>query len=453
MKQDKPRKLALRTLNRLSRNPSAAAQALDGMFERESRLTARDRSFINHLIQGVQRWRLRLDFIIGQAADLPFKRIDPTVLNILRLALYQIFHLDRVPDSAAVNEAVKQAKAGRNPHAAPFVNGVLRNICRQKEKISFPDRHSDPARYLSIFHSFPEWLVQYWLEQWGEPFTEQLLTAENRLPVLTLRTNTLRTGREELMQALKDKGLSCRPTPYGPEGIYLSDFRGRVSDVFGFNEGRFQVQDQGAQIVSHLLSPRPGESILDLCAGLGGKTGHLAQISGDSGRLTALDAHYGRLSRLRENNQRLGIRRVHVVAADAAGDLSRLFRCRFEKILVDAPCSGLGVLSRHPDGKWNKEIGDFARLGRVQKKLLDRASNLLTPGGRMLYVTCTLSKEENEGVVQALLTSNQEIRLMDLRVHGPDWSRDLMDEQGFFRTYPHIHDMDGFFAALFEKRR
>ncbi len=448
---DKPRRLALKILDGLSRNPAAGVLSLDSIFLRESDLTARDRAFIIHLVLGVSRWRLRLDWVIAQTADFPFKKIKPDVLNILRLALFQILFLDRIPDSAAVNEAVKQIKAGKTHHLASFVNGILRNICRQKEKIAFPDREKDPVQYLSVFYSFPRWLVQYWIDQWGPAFTEGLLAAENRPSILTLRTNTLKTGREKLMEIFREEGIACEPTPYSPEGVLLADFRGRVSDLVGFREGWFQVQDQAAQIVSHLLGPRSGERVLDVCAGRGGKTSHLSQLMGGEVPVIALDVNHERLVGLRKNDRRLGIHSTFTVAADAGEDLGCLFKHGFERILVDAPCTGLGTLSRHPDGKWNKGAGDFVRLSRVQRKILNQTSKLLTRGGHMLYVTCTLSKEENEDVVQGFLQDHRDIELTDLRAHGPEWARDLMDEQGCFRTYPHVHQMGGFFAALFMK--
>lgn len=425
---------------------------MDEVFLRESHLTTRDRAFIKHLVQGVFRWRLRLDWIIEQASDLPFKKIKPPVLNILRLALFQVFFLDRVPDSAAVNEAVKQAKGGGARHAAPFINGILRHICRHKEKFSLPDRDKDPALYLSVFYSYPRWLVQYCLEKWGTPFTEALLDAENQLPKLTLRTNTLRISRDALLGELQDAGIMGRPTPYSPEGILLPDFRGTVMDLEAFQKGFFQVQDQAAQITTHLLAPRAGESILDVCAGLGGKTSHLAQLIGDEGHVVALDVSRDRLVKLRANSGRLGLARTEPVAADAMGGLGSLFKATFDRILVDAPCSGLGVLSKHPDGKWNKEAEDLVRLSRVQKKILEQGLSLLTRGGHLLYVTCTLTEEENEGLVRGIVEDNQDIGLLDLREHGPEWAWDLIDGEGFFRTYPHRHQMDGFFAALFVKK-
>ena len=452
MKEDKPRRLALKILNGPSRRPTTGRASLDDVFLREPHLTTRDRAFINHLVQGVFRWRLRLDWIIEQVSDFPFRKIKPPVLNILRLALYQIFFLDRVPDSAAVNEAVQQAKGGGARHAAPFVNGILRNICRQKEKFSFPDHDKDPALYLSVFYSYPRWLVQYWLERWGRPFTEALLDAENQLPQLTLRANTLRISRDALLGALQEEGIMGRPTPYSPEGILLPDFRGTVMDLEAFRKGYFQVQDQAAQITAHLLAPRAGEAILDVCAGLGGKTSHLAQLMGDKGHVVALDVSHDRLVKLRVNSERLGLGHTEPVTADAMGGLGSLFKSAFDRILVDAPCSGLGVLSRHPDGKWNKEAEDLVRLSRVQKKILEQALSLLTRGGHLLYVTCTLTEEENEGVVGGILEDNRDICLLDLREHGPEWARDLIDAQGFFRTYPHMHQMDGFFAALFMKK-
>ena len=452
MKLETPRNLALLALNRLSRKPVFSGNCLDEVFRSHAYLSSRDRAFINHLVQGVLRWRLRLDWIIAQSADSPKKKITPPILNILRLALYQIFFLDRVPESAAVNEAVKQAKSGGTRHLASFVNGILRNICRQKDKITFPDRDRDPQLYLSVFYSYPDWLVENWIEEWGTEFTENLLLAGNRIPSLTLRANLLRLSRSGLMKRLEEQGIIAKPTPYSPEGILIEDFRGGVEDIVSFGEGLFQVQDQAAQITSHLLAPEPGETILDICAGFGGKTTHLAELMGDKGLVLALDISTGRLINLVKNSRRLGVGSISAFAADASGSLSSLVRIKFDKIMVDAPCSGLGVLSRHPDGKWNRNEGDIKRLALLQKAIINEAVSVLKSGGKMLYVTCTISKKENEGVVNSCLAGNQDILLKNIKDHVPGWGKNLIDDQGFFKTFPHIHHMDGFFAALFQKK-
>jgi 16S rRNA (cytosine967-C5)-methyltransferase len=452
MKVETPRDLALRVLNGLSRKPEFSASSLDRLFRSASDLEERDRALISQLVQGVVRWRARLDWTIEQSADFPFKKISLPVLNLLRLALYQILFLDRVPESAAVNEAVKQAKKTQPPYVVSFVNAVLRKACRSKNQISFPDRANSPVEYLSAFYSYPEWLVRKWIREWGIDFAEALLEAQNRVPALTVRTNPFKINRSDLIDRLEaESGLLGKPTPYSPQGIRLSDFRGRVDQDKAFQDGLFQVQDEAAQLTSILLSPVAGESVLDLCAGYGGKTTHLGELMGDRGKVIALDMNRTRLVSLATNAARLGIRSVLLIAADASKDIPSLFRVRFDRIMVDAPCSGLGVISRHPDGKWNKKEEDIPRLAQLQKAILHSACSLLRRGGTLLYVTCTLSREENEEVVEACLAGNKDMARVDLRDRAPLWARDLIDAQGFLRTFPHLHGMDGFFGALMRR--
>ncbi len=439
-------------LNGLSHRPILSGSYLDDVFRRNAYLDERDRAFISHMVQGVLRWRLRLDWIIEQASDFPLEKITLPILNILRLALYQIFFLDRVPQSAAVNEAVNQSKAHGPKHVVSFVNAILRSICSKRDEITFPNRDSDPAHYLSVFHSYPLWLVKMWIKDWGIDFTEDLLSAGNRIPGLTIRTNILRLGRHELIERLEQEGMISRPTPYSPQGILVEGLRGRPHELSSFKEGLFQVQDQAAQITSHLLAPQPGENILDICAGLGGKTTHLAELIGDRGQVTALDINHKRLISLGRNSLRLGIECITYLVADASRSLSSLFHFKFDKIMIDAPCSGFGVISRHPDGKWNRSEEDMDRLALLQKSMLDEAASILRSGGKMLYVTCTISKEENEEVVKGCLERNRDMSLADMKDHVPEWCLDLIDDQGFLRTFPHVHNMDGFFAALFTKR-
>jgi 16S rRNA (cytosine967-C5)-methyltransferase len=397
------------------------------------------------------RWRIRLDWAIRQVSRLPLEKLDPPVLNILRLALYQILFMDRVPESAAVDEAVNTAKSGGR-HIGSFVNGVLRTLCRRKEDLALPDRNADPIQYLSVCHSYPEWLVRKWVADRGAAFTEGLLAAGNLVPRLTLRVNTLKTDRPSLLRRLAEEGVGGMPAPYSPVGVLVEDFRGRVDRLSSYREGLFQVQDEAAQIPSLLLGPGPGEKVLDLCAGLGGKSGHLAEHSGDRARIVSLDIRFRRLLSLLENAHRLGIANVSAVAANAAEGLSRLLRCEFDRILVDAPCSGLGVVARHPDVKWNRTEEDLVRLACLQRAILTGAISLLNRGGRMLYVTCTLSKEENEETVAAFLAGNREAEREDLRLTAPEWAVELIDENGFYRTFPHVHGMDGFFGAMFVKK-
>jgi 16S rRNA (cytosine967-C5)-methyltransferase len=452
MKKKSPRDLALLTLSRETTRSGPWVDSLDDVFLRNPSLNPRDRAFVSHLVNGVWRWRGRLDWMITRVSSRPLEEISPVVLDVLRMALYQVLYMDRVPESAAVNEAVKQVKALGLGHTAPFVNGLLRNLCRRINTIEFPDPGADTVRHLAVTRSYPEWLVARWVDVFGPAEAEALLCAQNRIPGLDIRVNRIKTTPADLMVELSREGVTARPVDEVPGCFCIEGLRGRVDRLDSFKAGLFAVQDRAAQIASHLLAPGPGEKVLDLCSGLGGKAAHLAELAGGGARVTALDIHPGRLLNLRRTMARLGIENVDPVAADGAADPAGLFRCRFDAVLLDAPCSGLGVLSRHPDAKWNRSPADLPRLASLQKALLGCAAEVLKPGGRILFVTCTITREENEGVVEAFLEERGDMRLEDLRDHAPAWALPFIDSQGFYRTLPHVHNMDGFFGALLMKR-
>ncbi|RPI77477.1 MAG: 16S rRNA (cytosine(967)-C(5))-methyltransferase RsmB [Desulfobacteraceae bacterium] len=447
MKKSHPRDLALGVLNQLTKQGFFLNDQLDRLFETHTYLDDRDKALINQLVQGVLRWRLRLDWIIGQAADSSLKKIHPLALNILRLACLQIFFLDKIPESAAVNEAVLQIKRKKLFHLAAFVNGLLRNLCRSKDRIAFPDKTRDKVRFLSVFYSYPEWLVQKWLAEFGMENCESLLAAGNQIPKTILRVHSLQISRDTFIQHLADQGTLAKPTQYSPMGVELVDFRGRVTELPGFKTGWFQVQDQAAQIAAYLLDPQPHEKVLDLCAGLGGKTSHLAQLMNEQGLIIALEPAWNRLKLQIQNNKRLHIRSVHPVQGDAI-QAPFLFSKPFDKILIDAPCSGLGVIHRHPDAKWNRSAADLRLLPDFQNTFLHAAGALLRPGGKILYVTCTLNPEENERVIEHFLKTHKDFQLAPLKQTAPDWAKPLINENDFLQTFPSIHGMDGFFAAL-----
>ncbi len=245
--------------------------------------------------------------------------------------------------------------------------------------------------------------------------------------------------------------MAAGPTNHSPDGLRLEGLKGGVVLLEAFKKGLFQVQGEAPQICSHLLNPASGDSVLDLCAGLGGKSTHLAELMGGKGRVVSLDISHDRLVMLLDSVRRLEINGIHPVVANANSSLGSLMKGRFDKILVDAPCSGLGIISKHPDGKWSRDEDDIKRLSILQERILNRAVPLIKSRGTMLYVTCTVSREENERVVSKLLTKNPGIILENLKDHAPDWAMEFIDNQGFFKTLPHVHGMDGFFAALFRK--
>jgi 16S rRNA (cytosine967-C5)-methyltransferase len=447
-----PRELACAALGGQDQPPGFSERYLEAHFRQDTTLTERDRAFAVHLVQGVIRWRLRLDWIIKQAARFPFKKIERPVLDILRVALYQIFFLDRVPDSAAVNEAVKQAGSLGREHVTRFVNGLLREVCRRKDSLSFPDRAADRTAYLSTFHSYPSWLVEKWIRELGVAEAEGLMAAGNRLPKLVIRMNPLKTDLKELAMRLEEEGVECGEPLTVPGAVLIAKAGGSIARLSAFKMGLFQVQSEAAQICSYLLSPGSGEDVLDLCSGRGGKATHLAEISGCKSRIIALDIDHGRLVSLSENARRLGIRSIHSVRADGAVGLPFSQGRLFHRIMVDAPCSSLGTISRHPDVKWARGENDIQRLAGMQEKILSAALPFLEKKGRLLYVTCTISREENEMVVERFLEKNIGVKQVDLRKEIPEWGRSLINDDGFFKTSPHRHDMDGFFGALFVKK-
>ncbi len=449
MKHVSPRRLALSILARKVNISGPANRHVGDIFSHHHYLTGRDRAFTMHLVQGVLRFKLRLDWIIGHVSRIPTNRIEPHVLNILRMALYQILFMDRVPDSAAVNEAVKQVK-GRSRKTAGFVNGILRQACRLKNNIPFPDPEKDMVRYLSVFYSYPVWLVRKWIRELGPDVTEAMLEASNHIPSLTIRTNCLRTDRKALLEHLRAERIDCTPSLYAPEGIKISGMAGHITDINAFKQGLLQVQGEAAQLVSRLLLPEKDERVLDVCAGLGGKTTHAAELMENRGHIVSVDINRGKLVALSASARRLGTERcISPVVANALGRLP-FSDCSFHKILVDAPCSGLGVISKHPDSKWTKSEKDIRRLSELQLSILNRSAALLSKGGKLLYATCTISKEENEDVVRAFLSKNKNMKLSDPDV--PKYLKDFICPDGFFRTFPYLHGMDGFFAAMFSRK-
>jgi len=452
VKQLKPRDVALAALKELSRGPGFVERYLDRAFQKTIQFSERDRAFTLNLVQGVLRWRLRLDWVIRQSVKFPFKKIEPTILDILRIALYQILFMERVPESAAVNEAVKQTKVMGKTHLTSFVNGTLRQICRNKDLFAFPHKEKGITAYLSVLYSFPEWLVTKWAGELGYDLTERLLEASKRVPGLVVRTNTLKIDRKSLIGLLELNGIKCVPTRYVPHGIEIKGLKGPINRLELFREGLFQVQGEAAQVCSYLIRPVAGESVLDLCAGLGGKTTHVAELMANKGMIVALDINRHRLISLLNSSRRLSVNCISPVVADATGSALSMIGHRFDKIMVDPPCSALGTISRHPDGKWTRDESDINRLAYQQGRMLDNAVQLLRRGGRMLYTTCTISRQENEAVIYTFLERNKGVVLEDLRLHVPKWGLDLIDDSGFFRSFPHLHSMDGFFGALLKKK-
>lgn len=440
---DNARKNALTILNRLN----SGQQTLDSLVENVVMEDRRDRALLNALVYGVLRWRAKLDWIIARFSKTPPAKIDPRILNILRLGLFQIMYLDRVPDSAAVNTAVELAKPVAATRTVGFVNGLLRNAIRHHKDIAYPDVDKNPVSALSVNKSFPEWLIRRWLERFGIEETEKLCDAMNAVAPLTLRVNTLKTNREALTTAIQSDVEKAEITPYSPTGIFCVNLKKTVSDMTAFQNGWFQVQDEAAQLAVYLADPQPGEKILDACAGLGGKTGAMAQLMNNQGIIAASDKDAQKLSLSETDMRRLGVSIVKTYVQDLEKTPSS--DEQFDQVLLDAPCSGLGVMRRNPDIKWAASKKNIKRYAQKQQMLLENAAILVRPGGCLTYVVCSTEPEETEAVIHGFLNRHHKF---EIKTDLPEIVRPFVNEFGYFKTFPHLHGTDGFFAVRLRKQ-
>jgi 16S rRNA (cytosine967-C5)-methyltransferase len=417
----------------------------DEMVMGDSRLTDLDKAFVREVVYGVLRWQGKLDWIISAYSHIKPHRMERAVIAILRMGAYQILFMDRVPPRAAVDESVKLAKGIKKQDAAPFINGILRGIAEKRREVSYPDLQTDPLDRIATLYSHPLWIVRRWVDQWGTKETMALCQADNQVPPFTVRVNTLKGSREKVLTQLYDETIEATPTPFSPVGIAIT--KPPPLDTWGLlQEGLLQVQDEAAQFISMLLNPQPGERVLDVCAAPGGKTTHLAQLMGDQGEIVAMDVSQPKLELLQENCRRLGITIVKALAQDAAAS-PPFPPGSFDRVLVDVPCTGLGTLRRNPDGKWRVKEEDIPRLQQIQGKILTQAATMVKKEGVLVYSTCTLTSEENEGVIETFLSERKEFRLEDASLALPPGCKGLVDSTGYLRTLPHRHGMDGFFAA------
>ncbi len=411
----------------------------------------RDRALLQTLVYGVLRWRGRLDYIISHFSSTRFDKINPKILNILRLALFQIIYLDRIPDSAAVNTAVDMAKASGAPWVVGYVNALLRKASRKHRNVSFPDIAENAGAALAAGKSFPEWIILRWLHRYGQKNTAALCDAVNSIPPITVRTNTLRISPYELLMKLDSEAENVKQTPYSPDGITFINPTTSIPGLRGFEAGWFQVQDEAAQLVSLLLDPRPGETVLDACAGLGGKTGHIAQLMKNKGAVVALDVDGGKLSQLETEMQRLGISIVSTLCCNLENGLAQMPPNGFDRILLDAPCSGLGVMRRNPDIKWHRSEKELAKNKTRQLRLLENLAPAVKQDGFLVYAVCSPECEENEEVIYQFLKNHGDFAIYDRYKGLPNKIRKMAITKGFFKTFPHLTQMDGFFSVRFQR--
>jgi 16S rRNA (cytosine967-C5)-methyltransferase len=436
-----PRKSALYVLNRLDSGDKTLDALMDELHESRGPSSRRDRGLMQALVYGVLRRRSRIDGIISRFSKTGLRKIKPDVLNILRLGIFQLLYMDRIPASAAVNTAVDMAKAVSAPWTARFVNAILRRVAAGP----IPGA-ANPAEENSV----PVWLYNRWRQRFGKRQTRAVCQAVNGIPPITIRVNTLKTTRTDFHSVVSEHADNAFPTVFSPEGISLVAPAKAIFEMPGYAEGHFQVQDEAAQLIGHLLSPVPGETVLDACAGLGGKTGHLSQLMDNRGRLVAVDRDGRKLVRLEDEMKRLGVTIAATCRHDISTPLTDFSPAAFDRILLDAPCTGLGVLRRNPDAKWRVSESDIERLHGVQSSLLGAIAPLLKPSGILVYVVCSTEPEENESVIEKFLGSHPDFRTAPIETSAI-FPKSCITENGFFKTYPHSLSMDGFFAARLKK--
>ena len=439
------RGLSVKILNRIDRTDAYLDKMLDAEL-RNSELKANDKALLYEIVHGVIRYLGRIDWVLTGFYKGQFSKCIPNVKNSMRVALYQILFLDRVPDYAAVDEAVEFVKKLQGDKSANLTNAVLRNIIRNKKGIRYPKREDDLQGYFSAYYSHPSWLVKRWLSRYGEEFTENLLKANNTRPTINLRINNLVSDEAAVLKLLDSVEMSYTKGKYLPNFIKLKGMS-NITNWEYFKKGYFSVQDESTGFSCRLLNPKPNDRVLDLFAAPGGKTSLLADLMKNSGEIIAIDKYDSRIKILERNLQRLQITNVKLIEADA---LEFNDSEKFDKVLLDVPCSGLGTLTKKPDIKWRRDISDIRKLAELQPRLLEKGASLLKPGGELVFSTCTIEPEENYDVIKEFLTKHKEFELVNASNY---FDKSLVGENGCVQTFPNVHGIDGAFAAKLKLKK
>jgi len=409
----------------------------------------KDENLVREIVYGVIENLTYIDYIISKLSKKKIDKIHPLILEILRIGVYQIAFTDKIPHRAAVNESVNLGKKYVHKGAAGFINGVLRSFSRNKEQIMEIDE-KDRLKFLSIKYSHPKWMIKRWIEFYGEDFTEELLIANNSKPKLNLRVNTLKTDRNSLMKVLLDYGYNVHETKYAKDGIVVENPT-RITEIDEFIQGHFIIQDESSMLVGQIANPKENSIVLDLCSAPGGKATHLAQIMNNKGKIICWDIYEHKLELVRENANRLGINIIETKLQDAQ-ILDEDMIGIADMCIVDAPCSGLGIIRRRPEIKWNRKQEDIEDLARIQRNILNNASKYVKPGGVIIYSTCTIEQKENINTVMEFLKENKDFiltpfdKLVDFDVNT------VSSEDGYIQMFPNLHGTDGFFIARIQKK-
>mgnify|MGYP000897546936 CR=1 FL=1 len=446
-KVDGPREEALKILIKVFEDKSYSNILIKNLGQK---YTSLDRSFITELVYGTIKYKLRIDYIISKQSNINMNKISPSILNILRMGIYQIDYLDRVPNSAAVDESVKLAKKYDNIGASKFVNGLLRNYCRRKDAISFSELKSDKTAYLSVVYSYPKWMVKAIIDDYGYEFTEDFLKYSNLAADTTIRVNRLKIDKETLKDKLTQNNIEVYNGRYMENSLVIKNIPG-ILNIDEYKEGYFTVQDESSMLAAYILNPKPGDFVMDVCASPGTKSTYMAEIMGNRGTIISGDIHKGKLKLVDNNSKRLGIDIISTIWNDAER-LNNEFVGKADKLLVDAPCSGLGIMRKKPEIRWNRTIDEIKEIQNIQKSILSSSSKYLKVGGSLVYSTCTILKDENINMIYKFLDENKNFELEGFENILPKGLKKEDAKKGYIELFPNTDFIDGFFIAKMKRK-
>ncbi|WLP61150.1 16S rRNA (cytosine(967)-C(5))-methyltransferase RsmB [Bacillus pumilus] len=446
MKKSNVREVALDALIKLEQNQAYSNLLLQSVMK-DKDLADQDKPLLTELVYGTLQNKLALDYMLAPFVKKP-QKVAPWVMQLLRMSLYQMVYLEKIPDRAAIHEAVELTKKRGHKGISSLVNGVLRSV--QREGVPAFDAIKDPVKRLSIETSHPLWLVQEWVQSYGFEAAESMCHIHLVPPKQTLRVNRMKTDRAALQQELLDAGIETELGDLSEDALKL--MKGSIVSTPSFQEGYVTIQDESSMLVARALDPQPGEIVLDACAAPGGKSTHIAERMNDEGQIVSLDLHEHKVKLIKQAAKRLNLTQIEVKALDARKAKDDYSEASFDRILIDAPCSGFGVIRRKPDMKYTKSPEDSARLAAIQQAILKETAPLLKPGGTLVYSTCTMDPTENQQVIHAFLQEHQDFEPdLSLNERLPEQVAPFV-QNGSVQILPHYFGTDGFFICSMRKK-
>lgn len=443
-KIDIAREVALKILYDIDEKGAYSNISINRYFS-GNKLKDLDKTFITELVYGTIKRKLTLDWVIGKFSSIKLSKISPWIINILRMGTYQLLFTDKIPETAACNESVKLAKRYGHSASSGFVNAILRNIAKNKSNIKYPEKDKDILKFLSVKYSYPEWIIKKWIDSYGESFTEELLISNNETPELSIRVNTNKISRDDLIEELHKSGYDTIKGKYINESLIIKN-PDSIANMESYKKGFFQVQDESSMLVAKVLDPKPGELVIDVCSAPGGKATHIAELMKNKGMVIARDIHEHKIKLIESASKRLGLENIRTELFDAT-TVDKSYIHKADRVLVDAPCTGLGIIRRKPDIKWERSTYDAENIIELQKKILHASSTYVKTGGTLVYSTCTINHDENEKVVMSFINENKFFKLEDISEYLPENLHKDEAKKGYMQLFPNVDRIDGFFIA------